>query len=120
MENTTQKLVAESMNRLGGCGVEISIKNDESGVVVELCGRLDADGAPLLQKAFDEMGEGLYGADAAVDFSAVDYISSSGLRVLLVLQKKVHAARGSLNVRNLNGAVREVFDMTGFSAIFKV
>jgi anti-anti-sigma factor len=66
------------------------------------------------------MSEDLFKKSLALDFAAVDYISSAGLRVLLILQKKIHAAGGSLSVRNLNGTVREVFDMTGFSAILKI
>jgi anti-sigma B factor antagonist/stage II sporulation protein AA (anti-sigma F factor antagonist) len=105
---------------IGGIGVEINIKNGERGVVAELSGRLDANSSPQLQKAFDEMGEDAYKLEVLLDFSAVDYVSSAGLRVLLILQKKILAARGSMTVENLRGTVREVFDMTGFSAIFKL
>jgi anti-anti-sigma factor len=100
--------------------VEINIKNIGGGVVAELSGRLDAVTSPSLQKAFDEMSGDSYKSDVVLDFSAVDYISSAGLRVLLILQKKIRASQGSLNIKNLNGAVREVFDMTGFSAVFDI
>jgi anti-anti-sigma factor len=115
-------------------GVEINIKNGDGEVTVELSGRLDANTSPLLQKAFDEMDKEMdkemnkeMGKEVdkdcrrvILDFASVDYISSAGLRVLLILQKKIAASKGSLTVKNLRGAVREVFDMTGFSAIFKI
>jgi anti-anti-sigma factor len=105
--------------------VEIDITYDDEGAKLKLEGRLDTNGAPDLQKkgfqkAFDKMGEDLYKSKVVLDFSAVKYISSAGLRVLLIFQKKMLAAHGSLSIVNLNDTVREVFDMTGFSAIFKI
>jgi anti-anti-sigma factor len=101
--------------------MEINIKNDGAGnIVAELSGRLDANSSPQLQQVFDEMGESLQKADVTLEFSALDYVSSAGLRVLLIIQKKVLAAQGSLTIRNINNLVREVFDMTGFSNILKI
>lgn len=101
--------------------MEIDVKNDDTGaIVVGLSGRIDANSSPSLQQAFDEMGGSLQKANLTLDFSAIDYVSSAGLRVLLMLQKKMLAAQGSLTIRNIQGSVREVFDMTGFSTIFKI
>jgi anti-anti-sigma factor len=55
-----------------------------------------------------------------VDFSSLDYISSAGLRVLLGVAKKVGAKGGALRTFGLNQTVREVFDISGFSAILPV
>jgi anti-anti-sigma factor len=100
--------------------VEININSSNGELLVELSGRLDASSSPLIQKTFDEMSEDLYRSNVVLDFSAVNYVSSAGLRVLFILQKKILAAQGSLNIRNLNDVVREVFHMTGFYAIFKI
>jgi len=51
-----------------------------------------------------------------IDFSKIEYISSSGLRVLLKAQKKMSAA-GSLKLINVNDSVKEVFELTGFNDI---
>jgi anti-anti-sigma factor len=56
----------------------------------------------------------------AVDFSALDYISSAGLRVLLGAAKQLKASGGSLRTFGLNDSVREVFDISGFSTILSV
>jgi anti-anti-sigma factor len=101
--------------------MEINIKKDDSGVVVAgLSGRLDANSAPSLQTAFSGIGEGSDKPNVVLDFSEVDYVSSAGLRELLILQKKMLAAQGSLTLKHLNDMVREVFDMTGFSNILKI
>jgi anti-anti-sigma factor len=101
--------------------VDIDIKNDDGGAIVAgLSGRLDAGSAPSLQKAFSEMEKDAGKPDVVLDFAGVDYVSSAGLRELLILQKKILAAQGSLTIRNISGLVREVFDMTGFSTILKI
>ena len=53
------------------------------------------------------------------DFSELDYISSSGLRVLLATQK-IMAAQGSMKVKNVAEPVMEVFDVTGFVDILDI
>ncbi|MEO8329077.1 MAG: STAS domain-containing protein, partial [Candidatus Nanopelagicales bacterium] len=50
----------------------------------------------------------------------LDYISSAGLRVLLGAAKKLRASGGTLGMFGLNQSVREVFDISGFSAILSV
>jgi anti-anti-sigma factor len=101
--------------------VEIDVKKDDTGaIVVGLSGRLDANSSPSLQQAFDEIEESLRKTSLTLDLSAMDYISSAGLRALLILQKKMLAAQGSLAIRNIRDSVREVFDMTGFSTLFKI
>lgn len=55
-----------------------------------------------------------------VDFAELDYVSSAGLRILLVTSKKLSGVGGQLRLCNLNETVQEVFDISGFSTIFKV
>ena len=51
-----------------------------------------------------------------LDFAAVDYVSSAGLRVLLAADQRLSAS-GALILRNVNPDVREVFEMTGFDEL---
>jgi anti-sigma B factor antagonist len=55
-----------------------------------------------------------------VNFEKLDYISSSGLRVLLAAAKQLKGTDGELRICSLNEVVREVFDISGFTTIFKV
>ena len=55
-----------------------------------------------------------------LDFSNLDYISSSGLRVLLMLYKKMIAKNGKMILTGCNEIISEIFDITGFSDIFNI
>lgn len=55
-----------------------------------------------------------------IDFSELDYISSAGLRVLLMLAKKLKATDGVLILAAMNEHVREVFEVAGFTKIFEI
>ena len=78
---------------------------------VRITGRLDTLTAPVLEK---ELADRLDGINSlVVDCSAMDYISSGGLRVLLALCKKLDSVR----VENANDTVREIFEVTGFDQI---
>lgn len=84
---------------------------------VALTGRLDTVTAPDLEAALKEE---MPAADSLVlDFSALDYISSAGLRVLLSAHKTM-SPKGGMKVTHVNEIVREVFDVTGFSDILSI
>ena len=88
-------------------------KNQEAGkLTLAPVGRVDTITSPELEAAIV-----LDGVEELVfDLAQVDYISSAGLRVLLSAQKKMAAK--SMKIANAKPAVKEVFDITGFSDIF--
>ena len=88
-------------------------KNQEGNkLTLAPIGRVDTITSPELEAAVV-----LDGIDELVfDLAQVDYISSAGLRVLLSSQKKM--AGKSMKIANAKPAVKEVFDITGFSDIF--
>ena len=53
------------------------------------------------------------------DFKNVEYLSSAGLRVLLVAQKVMNK-QGKMSLRNVNKSVMEVFEITGFVNILDI
>ena len=55
-----------------------------------------------------------------IDCTELEYISSSGLRVFLIIQKKINARGGMLKLCCMQPAIREIFDISGFSNIFKI
>ena len=55
-----------------------------------------------------------------VDLTDLEYISSSGLRILLATSKKLKPLKGEMLICGLNETVKEVFEISGFTMIFKV
>ena len=91
----------------------------QNGTVLEVAveGRLDTVTAPELESALAPM---LSETDTLVfDFSKLDYISSAGLRALLVCHRGMRMG-GKTTVKNCNPVVRQVFDVTGFMEIMTI
>jgi anti-sigma B factor antagonist len=85
-------------------------------LVIKPCGRVDSGAAATFEaQCASLIGEGP--AKVIVDFSQVDYISSAGLRVLLVAAKQAKALGGALTLCGLKGGVREVMAVSGFDTI---
>ncbi|MEX2181450.1 MAG: anti-sigma factor antagonist [Gemmatimonadaceae bacterium] len=103
----------------GGRLMEITTRTQDDVTIVALAGNLDSVTSPEAQQVLDAILAG--GArKLAVDFTALDYISSAGLRVLLGAAKRMTATGGALRTFGLNDTVREVFDISGFSTILAV
>ena len=88
---------------------------DQDSIVLFLSGRLDTASSSALELNLNELIDGT--ADMVFDLKDLSYISSSGLRVLLQAQKTMTANNRKLAVRNANGSVKDVFEMTGFNSI---
>ncbi|MCR4817812.1 MAG: STAS domain-containing protein [Fretibacterium sp.] len=79
--------------------------------------RLDADSSP---RFYETLMRNIGGATSLViDMSAVVYISSAGLRALLAVQHAM-GEEGRVTLRNVNGEVMDILEVTGFSEIFIV
>lgn len=82
-------------------------------------GRLDSSSSPELERLLVEQLDA--GSQRLVlDFSDLEYISSAGLRVVLLAGKKLRASKGKMALVSLQPMVHEVFDMSGFLALFVV
>ena len=92
--------------------ITASTAGDELTVCLE--GKLDTTSSPSLEKTLSENLEGIN--RLILDMSALEYVSSAGLRVLLSVQKTMSRRRG-LIVRRPSQTVMEIFDVTGFSDI---
>jgi len=87
--------------------------------VVRIAGNLDTQTSPVTQEQLTQLIQD--GATKILlDFEKLNYISSSGLRVLLVAHKRLEGNSGQVRICNPNTMVREVFDTSGFSEIFSV
>ena len=96
--------------------MELTIEKQTAAAIVAARGRLDAAGAPEFEtrcKALVQEGS----PRLLLDFAQVEYVSSAGLRSLLVLAKTVKAAGGALALCGLVPAVRDVMTISGFDNI---
>ena len=84
---------------------------------VAVVGRLDTTTAPQLDAVLKEALPGV--KELVLDFSALDYISSAGLRVLLSTQKTM-SKQGSMKLTGVNEGIMEVFEITGFAGILTI
>lgn len=80
-------------------------------------GRLDTNTTPEAEKELAGSLDNV--TELILDFKHLDYISSAGLRLLLMLQKKMNA-QGSMKILNANAIVKEIFEVTGFSDVLTV
>ena len=87
-------------------------------LILSLKGRLDTITAPQLE---NELKVSLTVVQNLIlDMSALDYLSSAGLRVILSAQKKMNAKKGKMVVRHCNEMILDVFSMTGFLDILTI
>lgn len=90
----------------------------DGALVVAATGRLDSNSAPTLDAALS--GPAKARDKLVVDLSAVDYVSSAGLRILLKAAKLARASGQKLALAGLAPGVREVFDVSGFTKLFLI
>ncbi len=92
-------------------------KQEENKLTVTLEGRLDTVTAPQLEGELRTAVNGI--SELIFDFSALDYVSSAGLRVLLSAQKVMNR-QGSMALRNVKPEIMEIFEVTGFVDILNI
>lgn len=93
--------------------IDKTLKGTELTLV--LTGRLDTTTAPDLEAQLRASMDGI--SSLVMDFAALEYISSAGLRVLLSANKVMNE-QGAMIIRYANKSVLEVFEVTGFTDIF--
>lgn len=99
----------------------LSILESSQGdcAVLELTGRLDAKTSPELENklaAHRARGKKIF----LLDFTNLAYMSSAGLRVLVSAAQTAEDNGGQLMLSAMCSAVKEIFDVTGFSDLFQI
>ncbi len=82
--------------------------------------RLDAVNAPEVEQQILQKIENEKPGSVLCDFSETVYISSAGLRVMLVLSKVMAKAGGKVTLRGMNDDVFSIFKMAGFQTILNI
>lgn len=99
----------------------MKIEETKSGrtLVVAVDGRLDARSAPSFQ---DQLLGRIEGGETALllDLSGLDFLSSAGLRVLLIVAKRLRDGDGRFAVCSLRDNIDEVFRISGFASIIDI
>ena len=95
----------------------IEKKLNGTELTIALTGRMDTMTAPQLEAELKDCLNGIN--SLRFDFSALDYLSSAGLRVLLAVQKRMNK-QGSMTLCNVNETIAEIFEVTGFSDILTI
>ena len=99
--------------------MEVKILEQNGEKVVSIEGRVDTVTVPDLEMKVSPIWD-IPAITLVFDCEKMEYISSSGLRIILTAHKKVTAKGGKLIVRNLTREVRSVIDLTGFSRILTI
>ncbi len=102
----------EAVENYDGKDFGVKVRSHNGVMRITLRGRLDIVTAPELLKVYEKTAEGDAPEKIIVDASELDYISSAGLRVLLIMIKEV--GTGNLSVSGQNETVQTIFEQTGF------
>lgn len=98
--------------------MKTTIQETDGKLVAVLSGEMDTAAAveaeTTLQPLFDSEGK-----DIVLDCAELEYIASSGLRILLNLLKKVKAGGNRVILKNVNEVIRDVLELTGFVSLFE-
>ena len=86
---------------------------DNGKLKVAISGRLDTTTAPELEKELDFTGI----TSVEFDLADLEYVSSAGLRVILMVQKNM---KGNFVLKNVKPEIMEIFEITGFSDILTI
>ena len=95
------------------------IKEQNGGLYATVSGRLDTPAAVAAQQEITPL---LKNADKVITLDCTDlqYISSSGLRLLLTIRKEASAKGGKVVIEHISDDIRKVFMMTGFCNLFEI
>lgn len=94
--------------------MDFTVEKKERSIAIS--GQIDSVNSIAFEEALNSAANH-YSEAMEIDCTGLEYISSSGLRVFIALQKRFNSEAKSMFVSNLQPHIREIFDMTGFSKI---
>jgi anti-anti-sigma factor len=99
--------------------MEIQSRVENGVLVITIEGRLDAATAPVAEGQINKALEGEQNR-LLFDLSALEYLSSGGLRVILGAAKKIRSRDGKVALAALTQYVYEIFEVSGFTAMLPI
>ena len=99
--------------------MQITTNISNQNLIISLSGRLDTVTSPQLEEeinrsSFEEI------ETVTLNMRSLEYISSAGLRVILMLHKKLAGINGRLKLINVNDMIMEIFTMTGMDSFLEI
>ena len=98
--------------------MKTTIQEIEGKIIATLSGELDTAAAMEVEKSLQPLYES-DGRDIIIDCTELEYIASSGLRLMQSILKQAKAHGSRLVLKNVNEDIQAVFRMTGFNNIFE-
>jgi anti-sigma B factor antagonist len=98
--------------------MDISERKIDDIIIVAISGRIDISSSKELDEYLDKVVDSK--SKVILDLSDTEYISSSGLRVILVALKKSKKNKGSFNLASPQLMVRNVLEISGLSNVFSI
>ena len=98
--------------------MQVTTHQEDGVAIVTLSGRMDSATSAVVDQELSATITA--GAPVLLDLGALDYISSAGLRVLLKAAKQAQSGKVRFAVCDALPAVREIFDVSGFSTLLKM
>jgi len=99
--------------------MEVTINRQNDKTIVVFAGRLDTPSSQEVSNALEPVVADAKGT-IVLDCKDLEYISSSGLRIFLTVRKAAAAQGGSVIVKGMRDAIRNIFMMTGFLNLFQI
>ena len=99
--------------------MEVQGKEDNGITVISPIGRVDTSTAKLFEEGVLKFIKD-NGQQVVISFSSIDYISSAGLRVIVMTGKKLASLKGKLALIDMAPKIQEVFKMSGVDKIIKI
>lgn len=99
--------------------MEVKIETTEGKTLLSVSGRLDTLNSEEFAKEIQPIMQSSE-TTVVIDCRELEYISSAGLRQFLTLLKSVQSRGREVRVENMNEQIRNIFDITGFTTLFKL
>ena len=96
-----------------------TIQETDERFIAVLSGELDTTAAEQTSQALQPLLDSK-GKEIVLDCTDLEYISSSGLRVLLSILKQAKSVGSRVVLKNVNEVIRDVLDISGFISIFEM
>lgn len=95
------------------------IKSDSDNITVTLDGELNTLAAQQFAKDVEPLMEES-GKQITMDFTNLSFISSTGMRTLLLLNKETIAKKGKISIIGMSEDIKQIFELTGFDQMFEI